>query len=211
MKSIIRNSKGFTLIELMIVVAIIGILAAIAIPQFAQYRMRAFNTSAESDLRNLKTAQEVLMGDHQHYGVTAEGSLQPTTVPTAATLDGPKNAATADKSGATVVGNHPTTSKIHAIGFGVGNSVSIKATADSQFSAFNAYSHHFQGNRIFGTEGDSTAIMYCQGEGSGKSFVGQTGECATIGKCPASPTQTEIQITESTDCGGDIVSKWTAM
>ena len=62
-----RNQKGFTLIELLVVVAIIAILAAIAIPQFAKYRVKAYNSAAESDLRNLKTNLESFYADNQQY------------------------------------------------------------------------------------------------------------------------------------------------
>ena len=63
-----KDEKGFTLIELMIVIAIIGILAAIAIPQFNSYRKRAYNGSAMSDLKNAATAEEAYFVDHQIYG-----------------------------------------------------------------------------------------------------------------------------------------------
>jgi type IV pilus assembly protein PilA len=66
-----KKEEGFTLIELMIVIAIIGILAAIAIPQFNAYRARSFNAAANTDLRNAMTAEEGYFTDFDTYTSSA--------------------------------------------------------------------------------------------------------------------------------------------
>lgn len=61
------TEKGFTLIELLVVIAIIGILAAIAIPQFTDYKKKAFNGRAQTDLRNGITSEEAYFVDEEEY------------------------------------------------------------------------------------------------------------------------------------------------
>src|SRR5256885_13522922 len=66
-----NEEKGFTLIELMVVVLIIAILIAIAIPTFLGARQRAQDRAAQSDLRNGLTAEKTVYTDSQAYDATA--------------------------------------------------------------------------------------------------------------------------------------------
>jgi prepilin-type N-terminal cleavage/methylation domain-containing protein len=63
----VRASKGFTMIELLVVVAIIGLLVAIAIPQFILYRSRSFDQQMKSDLKNAATAMESYFAEYKVY------------------------------------------------------------------------------------------------------------------------------------------------
>jgi type IV pilus assembly protein PilA len=72
-----RLSKGFTLIELMIVVAIIGILAAIAIPNFVKYQLRSKFSEASSNVEGLRKAEEALRQGERRVVTPSTGTIDP--------------------------------------------------------------------------------------------------------------------------------------
>jgi len=126
-----KIQKGFTLIELMIVVAIIGILAAIAIPQFASYRVQAFNATAKGDLHSFQTAYEVFFNNNNKY----------------------PNAVTAATGGILLTATGATN-----VSMNTSNTVFFGSTAGTNNATYGAATKHTAGNEIYTTTSAAPTI-----------------------------------------------------
>jgi type IV pilus assembly protein PilA len=73
-KTILKRKSGFTLIELMIVVAIIGILAAIAIPNFLRFQLKAKTSEGKTNIAAIRTAQQSY---YSEFGVFVSALASP--------------------------------------------------------------------------------------------------------------------------------------
>lgn len=153
-----KSNKGFTLIELMIVVAIIGILAAIAIPNFLRFQLKAKSSEGKVNVAAIRTAE---VAYHSEFATYVGATASPATVPTAKVDFTDAQAGTAG-AGFGVLGwapegkvyfSYATTVGLNA--FNIGAQANIDAVAPNQSWG---YSHGTVAAAVYGCGGGAAGV-----------------------------------------------------
>ena len=159
-----RSGKGFTLIELMVVIAIILILALIAVPAYRNMQIRAKKARVQEDLRNIATALEAFYVDWNVYPGQDDGTNpDPTQDVTATTMTGKIADELTGAGGSAVInasGNTTATGEAAPITY-------IKSIPDDPFSPGNKYYY-----QVGGTNHDQYWIWSVGPNGTNDSHAG---------------------------------------
>jgi Tfp pilus assembly protein PilE len=196
----------------MIVIAIIGILAAIAVPLFMAYRMRSYNAAAKSVIHSIKADNGNLNAELGVYGHTEQAAAMlnaPDGGSAAAdsfTVPALTTAASPAAAGARLVGTTNDGVRTLAVGIAIGNMMTVDVqdvnnAADD--STFHAFTRHYKGDTAYALDNDVGNILYSVSNAT--AWPNNPGLMATT-LAPALPATPDIN---GAPGGGAPTANWT--
>lgn len=170
-----RNYKGFTLVELLIVVAMIAIIAAVAGPQLTAYTVQGNNAMAAADLRNAVAAEKAFFADWGVYASSAGGGMAGQGM----IFIGPQSG-TGPISAKSISPTAPRASIMGGFVAAIAPGAAVLINTSQNGGSYTMVSKHAGGDRCFGADSDSKDVYWINGS-IGQFLYGESAPQAMAG------------------------------